>query len=176
MSKIWGILAEYHDPESLMEAAKKARDAGYTRLDAFTPFPVHGLNEALGQKPTRIQWLILAGGIAGGVGGFFMQWYANVVSWPWNVGGRPLNSWPSWMPVTFELTVLLAAFTAVIGMFVLNGLPQPYHPVFNVKAFDNASRDKFFLCVPASDPKFSADQTKIFLRNLNPLAVHDVEE
>ena len=171
----WGLIAEYDEPEQLLQAAEKARDHGFTRLDAYTPFPIHGLYDALGHGKTRLQWLVLIAGIIGGVGGFWMQYYANVIDLPWNVGGRPLNSWPSFMPVAFELSILFAALTAVIGMLVLNGLPKPYHPLFNVKEFEAASKDKFFLCVKASDPKFNLQKTKAFLQSLDPRSVYEVE-
>lgn len=172
---LWGVLAEYDSPERLMEAAKKAKSAGYKKLDAYTPIPMEGLSLALGQKKTKIQWLILLAGIVGAAGGFFMQYYASVIDYPLNIGGRPLNSWPSFMPITFELTVLSAAFMAVFGMFALNGFPEPYHPVFNVDAFDGASRDKFFLCVTAEEEGFDIQQVKKFLESLNPDAIHEVK-
>lgn len=172
---IWGIIAEYDSPERLIEAAEKAKKAGYKKLDAYTPIPVEGLSDALGQKKTKIQWLILLAGIAGAVGGFFMQYYANVIDYPWNIGGRPLNSWPAFMPITFELTVLSAAFMAVFGMFALCGFPEPYHPLFNVDAFDGASRDKFFLCITAEEDNFELQHVKQFLETLNPDAVHEVK-
>ena len=171
---VWGLLAEYREPEELMEAAERAKDNGFTKMDAYTPFPVHGINELLGQKKTKLQWLVLLCGILGGTGGFFMQWFASVVDNPWNIGGRPLNSWPSFMPVSFELTILFAALGAVLGMTVSNGLPKPYHPVFNVKEF-SASQDKFYLCIEAEDKKFELHETKKFLQSLKPNAVYEVE-
>jgi len=173
--KLWGILAEFDEPEALLDAANKTRAKGYKHLDAFVPFPINGLTEAVGKPKTKIQWLILLGGLVGGIGGFFMQWYANVISYPWNIGGRPLNSWPSFMPVTFELTVLCAACVAVFGMFALNGLPQPYHPVFNVDEFEQASRDKFYLCIEIIDETFDEMAARDFLRSLGSKAVYDVE-
>jgi len=176
VKSLHGVMAEYHEADELIEAANKARAEGYTRMEGYTPFPVNGLSEALGQKSTRLQWIVLLAGIAGGVGGFFMQWYANVVSYPWNIGGRPFNSWPSWMPVTFELAVLSAAFAAVFVMFGLNGLPQPYHPVFNVKEFEGASKDKFFLCIESKDPKFELEKVKSFLKGSGSLGVYECDE
>ena len=140
-----------HSHEQLLEAAHEARDQGYQRMDAYTPFPVEGLPEALGRKRTRVPLIVLIGGILGG-GGYFMEWYANVVSYPFNIGGRPLHSWPSFIPITFELTILCAALSAFFGSPALNKLPQPYHPIFNTPRFGRASIDRFFLCIEADDP------------------------
>ena len=170
----YGIIAEFSTPSELMTAAEAARDAGYTHTDAFSPFPIHGLHEAVGMRSTGMSALVLGGGIIGGIGGFFMCWYANVVAYPLNIGGKPLNSWPAWIPITFECTILLAAFAAVFGMLALNGLPMPYHPVFNVRRFDQASRDKFFLVIQARDPKFDFDGVWTFLESLQPREVVDV--
>lgn len=169
-------MAEYAEPETLIAAIRKLRGQGYTKLEAYTPFPVEGLSDELGQPKTRIQWLVLGGGIAGCLGGFGLQTFTTTMAYPTNYGGRPFFSWPAYIPVTFELTVLLAAFTAVIGMIVLNGLPQPYHPVFNVREFDAASKDKFFLCVESTDPKFETESVKTALRAAGASAVHEVEE
>ena len=170
----YGVIAEFTSPAELMTAAEAARDAGYTDMDAFSPFPIHGLHEAVGMKSTGMSAIVLGGGIIGGISGFFMCWYANVISYPLNIGGKPLNSWPAWIPITFECTILLAAFAAVFGMLALNGLPMPYHPVFNVRRFDQASRDKFFLVIQARDPKFDFDGVWQFLEALHPREVVDV--
>jgi hypothetical protein len=172
--RLYGLVAEFDDPTALVGAARKAREGGYRRLDAYSPFPVEELTEALGMRHTKLPLLILLGGIVGCLGGYYMQYYAAVISYPINVGGRPLHSWPMFIPVTFELTILLAALTAVLGMLALNGLPMPYHPLFNVPRFALASRDRFFLCIQAIDPKFDESTTKQFLAELQPVRVEEV--
>jgi hypothetical protein len=171
---LYGVIAEFNDPQALLDAALAAREKGYTETDAFSPFPIHGLSEAVGFHKSRLSLIVLTMGILGGIGGFFMQWYANVVSYPLNIGGKPLNSWPAWIPITFECAILLAALGAVFGMLALNGLPMPYHPVFNVRRFDSASRDKFFLVIQARDPRFQLDEARRFLETLGPREVTDV--
>jgi hypothetical protein len=171
---LWGLLAEFDGPTALVEAAAHVRDRGYTRVDAYTPFPVETLDEALGVRRNVLPFLVLAGGIVGCVGGYFMQWYAMGVDYPFNVGGRPLNSWPMFIPITFEVTVLVAGLTAVIGMLALNGLPMPYHPLFNVPRFALATRDRFFLAIEARDPRFDRRQTADFLRSLGAREVSEV--
>jgi hypothetical protein len=171
---LYGVIAEFNDAQMLIDAANSTREAGYTEIDAFSPFPIHGLDEAIGFHKTRLSTIVLAMGIMGGIGGFFMCWYANVIAYPLNIGGKPYNSWPAWIPITFECTILLAALGAVFGMLALNGLPMPYHPVFNVRRFDSASRDKFFLVIQARDPKFSIEEARRFLATLGPREVTDV--
>jgi hypothetical protein len=171
---IFGLAAEFSTHKELLKAASAARDQGYERMDAYSPFPIEGLPEALGRKPTIMPLLVLIGGILGGAGGYFMEWYANVVSYPLNIGGRPLNSWPSFIPITFELTVLGAALSAFFGSLALNKLPQPYHPIFHAPGFERASVDRFFLCILAEDSKFDPTNTRKFLEDLQPLAVSEV--
>lgn len=174
-SLVYGLMAEFESPEGLISAATQAREAGYRRMEGYTPFPVEGLAEAIGIPGTRLQYIILIGGILGAIVGFGMQYYINVFDYPLNIGGRPFNSWPAFIPVTFELTVLFAAVAAVFGMLGLNGLPQPYHPVFNDPRFELASNDRFFLCIEARDPKFDLDETHNFLRGLNATYVAEVD-
>ena len=171
---LYGVVAEFNDAQTLLDAATAVREKGYTSIDAFSPFPIHGLAEAIGFHKSRLSLIVLTMGILGGAGGFFMQWYANVISYPLNIGGKPLNSWPAFIPITFECAILLAAFGAVFGMLALNGLPMPYHPVFNVRRFDSASRDKFFLVIQARDPRFRLDEARSFLQTLGPREVTDV--
>lgn len=171
-----GIIAEYETPEQLIHAAERAREAGYTRIDAYSPFPVHGLAEAIGFEDHKVPWMTFLAGVIGAIAGFSLQYYISVVDYPLNVGGRPLLSWPSFIPVTFETTVLFAAFGAFVGMLALNGLPQPYHPVFNAPRFERASQDRFFLCIEATDPLFDRTAVRHFLEATGARMVSEVED
>lgn len=173
---LYGLLAEFNTPTELVAAAHEARKAGYTKTDGFSPFPIHEMDEALGIKRSILSFLIFGGGLLGLLGGLIMQAYLLAVEYPINVGGRPSLSWPSFIPITFECTVLLASATAVFGMLFLNGLPQPYHPVFNVPRFALASREKFFLVIESADPLFDYEKTSGFLQDLHPQEVYDVDE
>jgi Protein of unknown function (DUF3341) len=174
-SPLYGLMAEFATPEALLEAAHRSFAEGYRRMDAYSPFPIDGLAEAIGFHKTRIPLIVLIGGILGCIGGFYLQYWAAVIDYPVNVGGRPLNSWPMFIPVTFELTILAAALSAVLGLFALNGLPMPYHPVFNVERFQLATRNRFFLCIESIDPKFDREATRRFLESLGAQGVSDVE-
>jgi hypothetical protein len=173
---LYGLMAEFETPDKVLEAALRTHAAGYRRIDAFTPIPVEGLAEAVGFDWTSLPIVVFFGGLLGGLSGFGMCWYANVISFPLNVGGKPLNSWPAWIPITFELTILGAALTAFFGMLAMNGLPTPYHPVFNVSRFALASTDRFFLCIKARDEKFDLAHTRAFLEELKPNGVFEIEE
>lgn len=171
---LYGLMAEFENPEEVVAAARRAYAEGYRKMDAYSPFPIEELSEAIGCHHSVLPWIVLAGGVAGALTGFFLQYFVAAVVYPLNIGGRPPNSWPAFIPVTFELTVLFAAISAVVGMLVLNGLPKPYHPVFNVPGFERASRNRFFLCIESEDPKFNLTLTREFLTSLNPVEVSDV--
>ena len=171
---IYGLMAEFDSPRDLVSAAHRAHQAGYRRMDAYSPYPIEELSEAIDLRHTRLTLIVLIGGIVGCLGGYLLQYWVSVIEYPMNIGGRPLNSWPSFIPVTFETTVLFAALAAVFGMLGLNGLPMPYHPVFNVPSFALATRDRFFLCIEADDPKFDREATMQFLRALEPRSVSEV--
>lgn len=173
---IYGMLAEFDTAEALLDASRKAYAAGYRNLDAYSPFHIEGLAQSLGFTPTRLPWLVLAGGIIGGLTGYVMQVYGNAIDYPYRVGGRPLHSWPSFVPVTFEMTILCAALAAVLGMLALNRLPQPYHPVFNVSRFALASRDRFFLCIETRDRNFNAIEVRRFFEAAHAHHIFEVEE
>jgi hypothetical protein len=165
---LYGISAEFTEPEQLIAAAKAARAKGYRKMDAYTPYPVHGLDEAMSFHDMRIPWMIFFGAIFGACAGYGLQYYINVIDYPLNIGGRPYQSWPSFIPVTFECTILFAALTAVFGMLALNGLPQPWHPIFNAPNIERAGSDRFFLCIEAKDPLFDNEETRRFLDSLHP--------
>jgi ActD protein len=171
----YGLLAEFTDPNELIAATRQTREAGYRHFDAYTPYPIEELSEAMGAHRNLLPLIVLIGGIVGLVGGYYLQYWTSVIDYPINVGGRPFHSWPSFIPVTFECTVLVAGISAVLGMLALNGLPMPYHPVFNVPRFALASRDRFFLCIEARDPKFDPDETWGFLTHLGPRQISQVE-
>jgi hypothetical protein len=171
----YGLMAEFETPTDVVAAARRVHEEGYRRIDAFSPYPIEELSEAIGVHTTKMSTIVLIGGIVGLLGGYLMQYYTHVIDYPLNVGGKPFHSWPQFIPITFETTVLGAALAAVFGMLALNGLPEPYHPVFNAPNFALASRDRFFLLVEARDPKFDREQTAAFLRTLGPREVTDVE-
>lgn len=172
--RLHGLMAQFSQPEPLLEAARQAYAEGYRQMDAYAPMPVEGLAEAIGFRNNAVQRCVFTGGLVGACGGFGLMWWITVIAFPHNVAGRPLNSWMAYIPITFECMVLVACFTAVISMLALNGLPEPYHPVFNVAAFERASRDKFFLCIEAADPKFELEATRDFLAGLHAEEVLDV--
>ena len=173
---LYGLLAEFHTPAEVVKAARAVHAAGYRKVDAYTPYPMEEVLDALHLHETHVPKLVLAGGLFGMAAGWGLQYWSSVIEYPMNIGGRPFFAWPAFVIPTFETTVLFAAATAVFGMIAVNGLPQPYHPVFNVPAFALASRDKFFLLVEASDPKFDPEATRRFLEGLPGVsAVHEVE-
>ncbi len=175
-SNLFGLMAEFTSPEGILRAARQAYQAGYRKMDAYSPFPLEGLDEAIGlHRPSPVAYIIFLGGLFGGIAGFFMQYFATVIDYPLNIGGRPLNSWPAYIPITFELTVLSAAFAALIGMMIMNRLPEPYHPVFNVPGFDRATRDRFFLSIEKRDPQFNLEQTRRFLQGLGAERVEEIK-
>ncbi len=173
--RAYGLVAEFPSPDGLLHAVETASAAGYRRLDAHSPMPIEGLSEAMGFHRTGLPLIVLIGGLCGGIGGYLLQFYCIVISYPLNVGGRPLHSWPAYIPVTFEMTILGASLAAVLGMLWLNDLPMPYHPLFNVPEFGLASRDRFFLSIEADDPLFDAAKTKTFLEDLQATHVWTVE-
>ena len=172
---LYGVMAEFENPTDLVAAARRVYAAGYRRINGYSPYPIEELSEAIGFTHTSLPLIVFIGGVVGALGGFLMQYWIEVINYPINVGGKPYNSWPAFIPITFETTVLCAAFAAVLGMLVLNKLPQPYHPVFNVPNFALATRDRFFLAVEANDPKFKHDEVIALLKSLDALEVNDVE-
>jgi hypothetical protein len=173
---IYAMVAEFDTADELLAAAEKTRDAGFTQIDCYTPFPVHGLSEAMGFRDSRVPWYIFTGGMIGAFSGYTLQWYTAVVDYPLNVGGRPLNSLPAFFPVMFECTILFSALTAVFGMLAMNKLPKPYHSIFNTPGFERASQDRFFLEIGATDPQYDSNKTRAFMETLSPLNVSEVAE
>jgi hypothetical protein len=171
---VYGVMAEFEAAQEVLDATRQARRAGYRDMDAYTPYPVEGLANELGLSRTRVPFVVLAGALVGAAVGFFMQYWTMAVDYPFNVGGRPANSWPVWIPITFEVMVLVASFAALLGMLLLNGLPQPHHPVFNVPRFVEANAARFFLCIEATDPKFDREGTRQFLARLHAKDVMEV--
>ena len=171
---IYGLMAEFDNPTALVEAARQTLAAGYKKIDAYSPFPVEELAEAIGFQKNGVPLVVLVGGILGGLAGYLMQYWISGIAYPVNVGGKPLNSWPAFIVVTFEMTILFAGVAAVFGMLALNGLPMPYHPVFNVPRFAFASKDRFFLIIFSSDAKYQADETRLFLESMHPRSLSEV--
>jgi hypothetical protein len=171
-----GLMAEFVEHDQLLHAARKTYAEGYRSIDAFSPFPIEGLAEAIGHEHSNIPFVTLIGGMIGGLGGYFMQWIAMAKLYPLNVGGRPYNSWPNFIPITFELTILLSSVTAFLAVFVFNKLPQLNHPVFNVPEFVRASSDRFFLLIEAEDPEFDLERTRKFLNTLGARNISEVED
>jgi len=174
---LYGVVAEFDNADALLHAAQKAYAAGFTNLDAYSPFPIHGMDEAIGMRERKVPIAIFLGGVGGALIGIGLQVYANAVAYPMNVGGRPLISWPSFIPVAYECTILFAALTAVFGTIAFNKLPQPYHPIFNTPGFDRASQDRFFLCVEARHSGgLDVAAAKAFLETLNPIRISEVHQ
>ena len=173
---VYGLMAEFDDVTTLVHAANRTHAEGYRRVDAYTPYPVHELFDALAAHDHRVQLFVLCGGVLGALAGFGLCYWVSVIAYPLNIGGRPLNSWPSFIPVTFEVTIMLAALTAVLSWILLSGLPMPYHPVFNVQRFaEHASTDGFFLSIESADAKFDRDRTMQFLKDLGASNVDEIE-
>ncbi len=172
--KPYGIVAEFDSAEQLVAAAEAAKVSGYRKMDAYSPFPIHELSDAIGFKDVKVPWIVLAGGLVGATLGYTLEWYTSVIDYPLNVGGKPLNSLPAFFPVMFEATILFAAIGAFVGMLALNGLPRPYHSIFNTPGFQRASQDRFYLCIESDDPNYDSSETKAFLITLSPISVAEV--
>jgi len=172
----YALVAEFESPEELLEAAEKARLAGYKKMDAYSPFPVHGLSDAIGFRDAKVPFMVFIGGLCGVAFGFTLIWYTATIDYPLNVGGKPFNSLPSYIPISFECTVLFSALTAVFGMLAVNKLPKPYHSIFNTPGFERASQDRFFLAIEADDPAYDLKTTKEFLSGMHPVSVNEVEK
>jgi hypothetical protein len=172
---IYGLMAEFNNPSDVVAATRRVHEAGYRKVDAFSPYPIEELSEALDLHHSPLPKIVLGGGIIGALAGYGLQYWASVIEYPLNIGGRPYHSWPAFIPPTFETTILCAALGCVLGMLALNGLPEPYHPVFNVPSFALASRDRFFVCIEATDPKYDHDETWRFLVSLGARAVSEVD-
>ncbi|MBI1296206.1 DUF3341 domain-containing protein [bacterium] len=173
-TSMYGLVAEFHDEHDLVEAARQVKAAGYDKVRAYSSYPIHGLADILGHSAKPLRWLIFAAIIVGASGGFLLQYTTAMYGYQLNVGGRPINSWPAFIPVSFEVAILLAAVTAVFGMLLWNGLPLPYHPIFNTPGFELASGERFYLCIEVTDERFNLQRTKTFLQNLGPTVVNEV--
>jgi hypothetical protein len=171
---IYGLMAEFDSAQALVDAARKTREAGYKKIDAYSPFPIEGLAEEIGMHFDEIPLTVLIGGIIGGSTGYLMQYWMSAVDYPLNIGGKPPHSWPAFIVITFEMTILFAGIAAVLGMLAFNGLPMPYHPVFNVPRFAFASKDRFFLIVFSSDKKYNPVETRGFLETLDSRSISEV--
>ncbi len=173
--KMYGLMAKFNRQEDLITAARRTYEAGYRQFDTYSPYPVPQLAEAMHLKGSPLPFVILAGGIIGGLGAFLMMWFATGIDYPLNIGGRPLFSWPAYIPITFELTVLFGAFAGVLGMFAVTRFPMPYHPVFNSEDFnEHGAVDAFYLTIESSDPKYDPEQTRRFLEGLGSALVSEV--
>lgn len=174
--RLYGLMAEFDTPDKLIAACNTAREAGYERLGAYTPYPIHEVWEAIGHRKSKLPLIVLIGGLIGAIGGFLFQYWASVHAYPLNIGGRPLNSWVAFIVPAFETTILFASFAAVLGMFFLNGLPQPYHPAFNVARFAEASKDRYFLLITINNQNFEPHAVRQLLEDLEPTEVNEVED
>lgn len=174
-ASLYGLAAEYEHADQVVDASRAAREAGYTKMDAYTPHPIDGLDEALGVPPSRMGWVVLAAGLFGAMAGYGLQYFGMVIFYPLNIGGRPLNDWPAYIVITFEVTVLMSAFTAGLFMLARNGLPRPYNSIFNAPGFERASRDRYFLCIEAVDARFDPSGTRTFLEGTPAVRVTEVE-